>query len=78
MEQKLMTNILNAIADAKGIEPTKMEYVLADYIDLDAIEQLAAHDSASWTLSFDIPDHTVTVTSDGLIFVDGARKEIWP
>jgi len=67
MSQKLWGDILEVIATEKGVEPTELDFILADYIDPDAIEQLAAHDRASWTLTFELPEHEVTVTSDGTI-----------
>lgn len=68
---------IEALADAKGIEPEKLEITLHEHIDLDAIELLATHETASWTLSFELPNHNVTVTSDGLILVDGGRHAAW-
>jgi hypothetical protein len=41
-----------------------------------AIEQLASHGTGSWTLSFELPDHTVTITSDGVVLVDERRQAI--
>jgi hypothetical protein len=54
-----------------------LDYTLVDHIDPDAIERLASHDNASWTLSLGLPEHNVTVTSDGLVLVDGTRQNIW-
>lgn len=77
MTTKLTGEIVGAVADAKGVDPTDLEYPLGRYIDPDAVEQLATHSDASWTLSFELPEHNVTVTSDGLILVDGTREKIW-
>jgi len=77
MAEELTRNILEAIADAKGIEPEEIEYSLTEFVDPDAIEQLAAHERASWTLAFELPEHNVTVTSDGLVLVDGTRQKVW-
>ena len=60
-----------------GIDSNEIDTPLQEYIDTEAIQLLASHDTASWTLSFELPDHNVTVTSDGLVFVDGAHDEIW-
>jgi len=70
-------DIVQAIADAKGVDPIELDTPLEEHIATGAIELLASHDSASWTLSFELPNHNVTVTSDGLILVDGVREEIW-
>ena len=60
MADAIKTEIVKAIADAKGMEPVDLDYAVGEYIDLEAIEQLAAHDTASWTLSFELPNHNVT------------------
>jgi hypothetical protein len=77
MSQSPVVEIVEAIADAKGIDPDEFDTPLQEFIDTDAIQLLATHDTASWTLSFELPNHNVTVTSDGLILVDGAREEMW-
>lgn len=71
------SDIVVAVADAKGIDPTELEYSLQEYVDLEAVNELADHHATSWTLSFEIPEHSVTVTSDGLILVDSAQVETW-
>jgi hypothetical protein len=73
----IAVDILEAVADEKGIDPEELDFRLTEYIDPDAIARLAAHQTASWTLSFELPDHNVTVTSDGLVLVDGVHKEVW-
>lgn len=77
MAPHIVPELIKAIADAKGIEPDQLDFTLHEYIDADAIELLAAHESASWTLSFELPNHNVTVTSDGIILVDGAQQALW-
>lgn len=77
MAPSLIPEIIEGIADAKDVEPAELNLSLHDYIDTDAIEQLASHETASWTLSFELPNHNVTVTSDGLILVDGSQKALW-
>jgi hypothetical protein len=77
MSHSPTVEIVEAIADAKSVDPDELNTPLQASIDTDAIESLAAHDTASWTLSFELPNHNVTVTSDGLILVDGVREQIW-
>ena len=77
MSQSPVSDIVSAIADAKGIDPDELDYPLYKYIDPDAIDLMASHETASWTLAFELPEHTVTVTSDGLVLVDGAQQAIW-
>lgn len=77
MMDTIPVEIAKAIADAEGVSPDNLDYAVSEYIDLEAIEQLAAHNTASWTLSFEVPNHNVTVTSDGLVLVDGVREQVW-
>lgn len=77
MTQSLIPEIVHAIADAKETDPYGLDLSLQEYVDTDAIQQLAAHDAATWTLSFQLPNHEVTVTSDGGILVDGVRRCVW-
>lgn len=63
--------IVKTIADAKDVEPTELEPVLEDYIDTDAVDRLVSRDDASWTLTFELPEHTVTVTNEEVIRVNG-------
>ena len=77
MADKLATEIIKAVADAEGVGSEDLDYAVGEYIDLDAVEQLAANSTASWTLSWELPNHNVTVTSDGLILVDGVREQVW-
>jgi len=76
MEQSTVVDLVEAIADAEDTEPTNLDYRLQEHIPVGAIERLTKHETASWTLSFDIPDHEVTVTSDGSIFVTEKRAKI--
>ena len=69
--------LVRAVAAAEGVDPEELDFVVEEYVETDAIELLATHEGASWTLSFELPRHNVTVTSDGLILVDGSREETW-
>lgn len=62
--------IVEAIAEAEGVESTALGFTIYDYIDIDAVEALKQHEKSSWTLSFAVPNYTVTVTSDGIIDVE--------
>ena len=68
---------IKAVAAVEGKEPLELEYSLQEYVDVEAIQRLAAHEEGSWTLSFELPEHEVTVESDGRILVDGVRERIW-
>ncbi len=77
MGNPITADLVEAVADAENAEPTNLDYKLQEYIPVDAIEQLANHESSSWKLSFELPEQHVTVTSDGLILVNGKRKAVW-
>jgi len=64
MEPKLTLKVIDTIADTVEKEPTQLGFRLSDYVDCDALERLAANSESEWTVSFDIPEYTVTVTSD--------------
>lgn len=71
----LVSKVAGAVAKAEGVDPAELELVLHDHVDTDAVEALARHPGDSWTLSFEIPGHTVTVESDHTVRVDGERRE---
>lgn len=75
MPLQTMTNttdvrIVEEIAEQKNVDPMELDYRLYDCIDPDALLLLADHGTDSWTLSFECPDGTVTVTADGDIQLD--------
>lgn len=69
--------VVEALADAENVEPRDLDDTLEAHIDTDALAQLAAHETAVWTLSFEAFDHAVTVSSDELILIDGHKKGTW-
>jgi len=74
MEQSPIPEIIEAIAEVKGTEPSELGLALYEHIEPEAIQQLASHGTTSWTLSFDLPEHRVTVTGDGAVLVDGTER----
>ncbi|WP_436911331.1 HalOD1 output domain-containing protein [Halosimplex marinum] len=74
MDNSLPTDIVEAVARARDSDPRELDFVLADHVDLDALEQLAEHPESTWTFTFELPDHSVTVTSAGAILVDGQAE----
>lgn len=77
MDERLCAVIAQAIARADGVDPDELDYSLQDYVETDAVDLLARHETGTWTLSFEVPDHDVTVTSTGLVLVDGEREAVW-
>jgi hypothetical protein len=78
MPQDLTSKIIRAVADNKGVEPAELAEPLGEYVDLDAVNQLAEHDNSTWTLTFELPEHSVTVMSDGVILVDEREQDKVP
>lgn len=74
MKQTLLERVINAIADAKGVEADALEMPLENYVCTDAIRALETHDSSSWDLEFETPDHVVEITESNEIIVDTKAK----
>jgi len=74
MEQSPIPEIIEAIAEVKGTEPSELDLTLYEYIEPEAIQQLVSHGTASWTLSFELPEHQVAITNEGAVLVDGAER----
>lgn len=70
MEQLLATEIRDAIADYENINSSDIDLTITEYIDIEALAQLKQHDNTVWMFTFKLPDHEVTVTSDGDILID--------
>ena len=68
--------VVTAIADAKEIDASELDIVLQDHIDVDALESLTAHESGTWSLTFELPEHTVTVTDDNVVYIDEPSEEV--
>lgn len=77
MAHRVLVGVIEAIAAAEGVDPARLDTVLEDCIDTDALRQLADHDANSWTLSFEFSDHRVGVAGDGWVLVDGDRTTRW-
>lgn len=73
MTSELVVALINALSHADGVPPDDLDYSLHESIDTDAILALEAHPNTSWELSFDVPEHEVTVSGQGFITVDGVK-----
>lgn len=69
----LSGTIIRALAETEAVDPADLDFLLYDYIDVDAIEALTRRETGEWSLDFTVADHTVTVTSDRSIIVDGTE-----
>lgn len=70
MNNNLATAVLHALAHVEDISPTQLDYTLYHYIEIDALQGLEAHENATWELTFEVPNHEITVTSDDEIIID--------
>ena len=77
MYEALTSILIRSIAEHKSVDPSELDVVVADYIDLAAVEQLARHSNSTWDLEFELPNHNVTVHSDGRVLVDGQVRQNW-
>jgi len=71
----MLADVTAAIADAEGVEPSELDYRLYDYVEPEALELLASRPEDSWTLTFSVPNHEVTVTDGGRVVVADRRVE---
>ena len=74
MARDLARKILKAIANSKGVEPAELDLILAEHINVDAMNNLLDDKNSTWTLTFELPEEDVTVTSDGTVSVDGNQE----
>jgi len=63
-------DVVEAVADAENVEPSDLDIAIGEYVDLDALSQLARHSGSAWTVTFDLPAHEVTVIDDGTVLVE--------
>ena len=75
--EELPAAVLREVADAKGVTVDELELVLYNHLDPDILDRLNAHDGTSWIFSFELPEHTVTVTSDGRIHINDKQQQFW-
>jgi hypothetical protein len=71
MMASVANQIVVALAEIKGVEPANLDITLYDHVSTDAIEELVDHESNSWSVEFETPTHTVEVTGDEKIYIDG-------
>ncbi|SMO53733.1 HalOD1 output domain-containing protein [Halorubrum cibi] len=73
MDRTLPERIAASIAEVEGVEPDALGVSIQDHVSTDAIRDLKDHDSDSWRLQFETPNHLVEVTGSDVILVDGER-----
>jgi hypothetical protein len=80
---ELTTTLAHALADVTGVDVTETGFVLADYVDPDALDDLfrPVVDGTirpSGHLCFDIWGYRVAVYSDGRIVISGSQQRPRP
>lgn len=70
---ELSRSVVRAVAAAKGVEPSELEFRLQDEIDADALDALGGHEGGPWTIEFEVDGHLVAVDHEGSVAVDGTR-----
>lgn len=65
-----LTMVIEAIAETEDCAPHDLDYSLYDHIETGALLTLVTSEQDDWELTFEVPDHTVTVCGDGRITVD--------
>lgn len=73
VDRTLPEQIVGAIAEAESVEPNELDVSLEAHVSTDAIRDLESHDSDSWRLRFETPNHVVEVTGTDRVLVDGER-----
>lgn len=75
MTDEVTSSIIESVADHKNVNTADLDIVLADCIDLDAVETLARHNNSTWRLQFELPKHSVTIKSNGEVLIDDHLKQ---
>lgn len=75
MNEILLESIIESIAEVEGVESSNLDSQIYYYVSTDAITKLNNHESNSWRLQFEIPNHVVEVTGNGEILIDGVQME---
>lgn len=69
--ESLSIAIVEAIADAEGVDATDLEFSLGSYVDTDALDAFVRGTDADWQVRLTVAGHTVTVGSQQPLSVDG-------
>lgn len=70
-QKKITVEVIEAVAKVDKESPHDVDYTLTEFVDPDLLENLATSKDNTWTFSFQLSDHQVTLNSRGQLFVDG-------
>ena len=71
----VILELVETLAEVEGADIHGLEYTLHDHVDTEAIERLVGMDAEDWTLTFEVPDHEVTIEGGGRAGVGGVRGD---
>lgn len=71
MDKTVLEQVVEGIAVAEGVNPENLGISIEHYVSTDAIRTLVNHESTSWRLQFETPQHTVEIAGNGTVQVDG-------
>lgn len=76
---QIIYDVIVALAEADGSEPRELDYTLTEYVDPEMLTTIVST-GMTGELTFEVPDHEVTVTSAGEVLIDrgSSRFEIQP
>ncbi len=72
--EHIIYDVILALAEAEGVDPQELEYSLSDFVDPELLTKTVGG-RMTGELTFTVPDHEVTVTADGEIFIDRMQFE---
>lgn len=72
--EDVITEIVDAIAEANRMEAEELDFRLYDYIDPDVLVELASMERGQWEFTFQVEDHYIRFTHEGRLFVDGVAR----
>ena len=66
-----LVQVVEAVAEAEGVEPHELEYTLYEHVYPEAIQGLVEEGYEDWELTFRVPGHDVCVRAHDGVYVDG-------
>lgn len=77
MEDQISSSVVVALASAEETEPSDLDIIVGKHANLEAIKEFAADTNRAWQVTFELPTHSVSVKSKGVVLVDGDVEEHW-
>lgn len=76
VERKPGLKLIDAIAMVEEIHPTELDFVMHDYLDLEALDALIENCNCNLEIKAEINGHDVEIDSDSTVIVDGLKDDI--